>query len=338
MPALDAFISKQQAFEDLHTPAWHYYVENFTASIRGEVAGTLGVRGFTEQAVEFTSRLVRTVNNADIFYCAPLMRRLVSAAAESWPDDEPVRAEDWPTPWGWVLVPGGLTMIDVRGRVITTNAFSWQVTGGRVLLTYWVDKRSDPTHVRAMDGYDQLPTWTPWHVQQLALGQSLPKIMVLGRVLPPEVSDGIVWAETEQGYQAYIPEGWSKEELAPGFRTDGHTAWLISMLRIMRQPLADVSEQGLPANVRRGLSRRKVRVRKTVVTVIDFRRTSGEYESHGDREYTHRFFRRGHWRRQWFGSTEHNDRRQEAIWIHPTIVGDPSLPLLMREHVNALRR
>src|SRR5262245_65616716 len=106
MPALDAFHAKQQAFEDLHTPAWHYYVENFTASIRGEVAGTLGVRGFTEQAVEFTSRLVRTVNNADIFYCARLMRRLVWAAVEVGPGGDPVRGGDRRAPGGGGRVCG----------------------------------------------------------------------------------------------------------------------------------------------------------------------------------------------------------------------------------------
>lgn len=336
MPALDALHSKQACFEGLHTPAWHAYAENFTASIRGEVAGTLGVPGYTETAAEFTSRMVRTVNNADIFYCAPLMRGLVTAASESWPDDEVIRAEDWPTPWGWVLVPGGLTMIDVRGRVITTSAFSWQVTGARVLITLWADKAADPPHVRAMDGYDLLVDWSPWHVQQLTLGEPLPKILVLGQVLPPEVSDAIVWAETSEGYSAFFPEGWTREELQPGFKTDGHTAWLVSMLRIMRQPLADVTEHGMPANVRRGLARRKVRVRKTAVTVIDFRRRAGEYEHHGERTYSHRFLRRGHWRHQWYGSGE--ERHQEVIWVHPAVVGDPSLPLLLREHINALRR
>ena len=339
MPALDSFHTKQAAFEGLHTPEWHYYVENFTSSIRGEVAGTLGIPGYTESAADLTSRLVHTVNNADIFYVAPLMNRLVTAAAETWPEDEVVRADDWPTPWGWLYIPGGLTLIDVRGRVITTSAFSWQVTGGRVLLTLWCDKRADPPHVREMPGYENLPTWTPWHIQQLTLGQPLPKILSMGTVLPPEVSDAVVWTHLEgDSYQAFIPEGWSPEQLQPGLKLDGNVAWLISMLRIMRQPLADVTEHGLPANVRRGLAKRRVRVRKTHITVIDFRRRAGEYESHGEREYSHRFFRRGHWRRQWYGSEEHDDRRQEVIYIHPTIVGDESLPLLMREHVNALRR
>jgi hypothetical protein len=63
------------------------------------------------------------------------------------------------------------------------------------------------------------------------------------------------------------------------------------------------------------------------VVVVRLRRERGErHEPQSEANYSHRFVRSGHWRNQWYPSIQ--QRRQ--IWIDPTIVGDPSLPLIVR--------
>jgi hypothetical protein len=337
MPALDAFHSKQLAYSQFRTMPWILYAEAFATSVRGELPDVIGAYGYTETGPELTERLATTLDMAEIFYCSPLMNRLVSAAAEDWVDDEIVHVEDFPTTHGWVLVPGGLTMIDIRGRPMRTDALSWRVRGHLVEITYWGNKMYDQPWQKAMDSHEVMPQWTPWHLTQIRLGSPLPTTLQLGKMLPPEMTAQIHYQRTEQGLTASFPQGWSPEEMTPGEKTDGVLAWLVSMLRIMQQPLAAIHTEGLPANVRRQLKKENRRVRQTLVTVIDFRRREGDFDSHSEREYTHRFLRRGHWRKQPYKLDDGTwDRRR--IWIHATIVGDPSLPLILREHVNALRR
>jgi hypothetical protein len=93
----------------------------------------------------------------------------------------------------------------------------------------------------------------------------------------------------------------------------------------------------MPANMRKSLMRHPIRLKQKAVTVIDFRRRKGDFEHVGEREYSHRFLRRGHWRRQNY-KREDGEWERRRIWIHSTIVGDPSKPLILRDHVNALTR
>ena len=71
------------------------------------------------------------------------------------------------------------------------------------------------------------------------------------------------------------------------------------------------------------------------VTVVKLRR----HESSGARgsgawSLSYRYPRRGHWRKQWYGSAD--ARFQREIWIAPTVVGDDSLPFNNRTVVNAV--
>jgi len=338
MTAIDAFTMKQATFEGLHTGAWARWVDSFTASLRGEVPGTLGASGFVEQADEFSRDLVTTLSLAETFYVSPAMNALVTAAAEGWEGDETVEAEDFPTDHGWLFIPGGIANIDVRGRMYTTSALTWARRGGEVRVTFWADKRNDPPSEHSNPGWQALPQMTPWHLTTVHLGRPLPTALRFGRTLPPEVSEKIQWIEHEGGYAMTFPQGWTAEEMTPTMGPDPTIAWLVSTLRIMQQPLARVEREGLPAGVRKNLSKMPKRVKNTRVTVIDFRRRVGEREHGEGREFSHRFLRRGHWRRQWMGSEKDGTRRQARIWIHPTVVGPEDKPLILRDHVNALTR
>jgi hypothetical protein len=64
------------------------------------------------------------------------------------------------------------------------------------------------------------------------------------------------------------------------------------------------------------------------IVVIRLRREAGEHaEPSGEKaNYSHRFIRSGHWRNQWYPSAQIH----RQIWISPMVVGDPSLPLIVR--------
>lgn len=338
MPALDAFTMKADTFHAMTSQAWLRFVDGFTASLRGEMPGTLGASGFVEQADEFSRDCAQTLSLAETFYVSPNMNALVSAAAESWPADEVVTEDDFPTDVGWLYIPGGITSIDVRGSLYTTSAMTWRRRGNEVRVVLWANKHDDPPHMRNHESWPSMPTMTPWHITSLTIGGTLPIAIRMGKVLPPEVSQQMHWVNGPNGQTMLsFPQGWTAEEMQPHEGPDPSMAWLVTVLRIMQQPLASVERQGLPAGVRKALMKHPKRMKNTAVTVIDFRRREVDHEEGTGREYSHRFLRRGHWRRQPYKRDDGTwDRRR--IWIHPTIVGDPDKPLILREHVNALTR
>jgi hypothetical protein len=349
MTAIDAFHMRQQIHEDLHTRNFATFAHHFASSLRGEVAETIGVDDFGAGVADrlpfiasgdaLIAREVRVLRMSEAFYVAPLMQSMVTAAAESWPADEPVEAEGWPTSHGFMYVPGGVSTVDVRGQVNTTVAFTWEVHAEGTTVVWWTDKMTDNPLTKEEPYWQNMARWTPWHVTWLEHGKPLPTGLVLGTVLPPEVSAAMQWVKGPNGSMSLaIPhEGWTAAELKPHVGVDRVSAWLVAALRIMQQPLAAVERKGMPANVRRALDRRPRTLRQKAVTVIDFRRRESDFEAHGTREYSHRFLRRGHWRRQPYKRDDGTwDRRR--IWIHATIVGDPDKPLILRNHVNALMR
>lgn len=344
MSAIDAFHVRQVVWDSLHTKEWHRYAETYTSSLRGEVAETIpapetyAALDYIGTGDAYTAREVRVAKMAETFYVSPLMGKLVTAAAESWPEDEPVHVEDWPTTHGFMYVPGGVSTIDVRGQVNVTEIFAWEVRGGATHVTWWTNKKYDPPHLRESLGWQDMPTYLPWHVTVLKHGEALPTGMVMGTVIPPEDGLAMRWFKGSDGaISLSIPTGFTAEDLRPHIGVDRVSAWLVAALRIMQQPLASVERKGMPSNVRKAMMRYPKRLKQKSVTVIDFRRRTSDFESHTGREYSHRFLRRGHWRKTPYKRDDGTwDRRR--IWIHATIVGDPDKPLILRNHVNALMR
>lgn len=338
--ALDALYAKAEAFEDMKGPFWSRWARGYVDSINGKDYGTAPASpALYATSEELTASLTRLLDSADTFYVSPDMNRLIVAAAESWEADEPCWMEDFPTHTGWLYIPGGISRLDIRGQIMVTSVITWAIIGPGVVLTYWADKRNDRPDIKERPFWQQMPRLTPWHTTMTTWGRPLPQSIQMGTLLPPEVSNQIKWGRGPNGeLAALIPEGWSPEQLTPIARTDSIMAWLVSALRIMQTPIADVRRQGLPAAMRKDLAKRPHRFKNKAVTVIEFRRRTSEFASHGEREFSHRWLRRGHWRKQWYGSEKTGDRRQVRIWIHPTICGPEDKPVLLRQHVNALVR
>lgn len=351
MPATDAFHVRQTMWEDLHTEEFHRFAGYFTRSLRGEIQATdtAVLTGRTPEQIreampllrggdEFVAREVRVHRLAETFYVARPMTALVTAAAEDWPADETIEPEDWPTDHGIMYVPGGVATLDVRGQFEVTVAFSWEVHGDHTTVVWWTDKAYDSPYAKAKAGWDNIPRFTPWHVTYLEHGSPLPTGLIMGTLIPPEQAEQMRWTTGPNGEVGMtIPTGFTPEQLQPRVDTDRTSAWLVAALRIMQQPLAMVERKGQPAHLRKQLARRPITLRQKAITVIDFRRRVSDFTAGSGREYSHRFLRRGHWRRQPYKREDGSwDRRR--VWIHATIVGDPDKPLILRNHVNALTR
>jgi hypothetical protein len=179
VPPLDSLLTRQQLADDLGRPLMRHYIDAWYNRDPG-----LGT------AEEFRRGLVRGVAMAHNFYVTPEMSVLVSAAADSWEPDEPVRADDFPTQQGWLWIPGGIVTIDVRGSAVPTSAILWDVHGGMVHLSFFAD-RQHPLDTLGDVAPRELPRLTPWTASQMDLGHPVLRNLSLSTVVPPEVADRI---------------------------------------------------------------------------------------------------------------------------------------------------
>jgi len=374
MPALDTVPLKHQLLEDMHTANWRVMTESYYNSATGQRATEemlhFGASATNDYVRTFPNvdayrrRIERDVQFSDNYYVSPEMCVLVTAAAEAMPDEEEAKPEDFPTPGGFLLIPNGLVQTDIRGNAVVTNVIVWNTSGGVIRLCYLTDKNHPLDKANTVSGlqhaaeeenhpnsrhwalarWAEMPRLTVWHDMDHDFHAPLPQAFSMGAVIPPEISSQIAVLDQPDGSRLIQwPLGYSQEELrkvseiiTPSMKAEPVFRWLLACLRLMQQELTTVTDHGLPANLRRSLKGR-VRLKNTHVSVIEYRRRSASMPSESSREYTHRFLRRGHWRKQPYKNDD-GEWDRKSIWIHPTIVGDPSLPLLLREHVKALVR
>ena len=372
MPALDTVPLKYNLLEDMHGRIYRSMTDSYwksAAGLRtaediahyGESARNDYIADTFPNADAYRRRVERDVQFSDNYYVSPEMCVLVTAAAEVMPDSEQAKPEDFPTPGGFMLIPNGLVQTDIRGNAVVTNVIVWNTSGGIIRLTYLTDKNHPLDRANQQAGlaaaakeenhpnpeqwarqqWEQIPRLTPWHDMTHEFHAPLPRTFSMGAVIPPEISNQITVTDHPDGRRVITwPKGYEgqqmKEIIDPSIVAEPVFRWLLACLRLMQQELTTVTDHGLPANLRRSL-KGKVRLKNTHVSVIEYRRRSSSMPGESTREYTHRFLRRGHWRKQPY-KNEDGEWDRKSIWIHPTIVGDPSLPLLLREHVKALVR
>lgn len=362
MPAMDTLILKQQLLDDTRTPVWHNFMKHYADSLTGRAKdGTAptALQGRDDVTGEtMTSQIVRDLQMSHAYYVTSDMQALVTAAAEKMPSDTVVRAQDFPTPQGWLVIPGGITHLDVRGLPVSTSAILWSVWGGSVHLTLFADKNHPTDRARfatafvnddadpemrevarqTLASHRVLPRLTPWADAGQPLEQPITQVMLSGTVIPPEDARQMTFHRHNGNMTIHFPTGFSPESMNPHLEPAPVTRWLVACLRIMAQPLASIETIGVPANLRKQFRKSPVKMKHTLVTVITFRRREGRGLTGSGREYSHRFLRRGFWRKQWYKPVAHGEWDYYEVYIHPVIVGDPSKPLILREHVNVLSR
>lgn len=356
MPPLDSFLMKQETLEDVGTEFYARYLRSwYERSSKAqygivspsEITTDKEGRWLEQSAPEhgmvpadwqgFQKQLRHWLQLSHNYYVTPEMSVLVTAAADSWKDDETILAEDFPTEHGWMWIPGGIVEIDARGVPMPTSAVLWSMLGDAVTLVFFVDKRHPLDKEYGLGGMSGVSRLTPWCVVRSKIGEPVVRSLSLGMVIPPEMAKEMTIHREGSSVAISFPKGYDPSALKPEIRPDAVMVWLVACLRLMQQTITKVTDTGLPANVRRSL-RGKITMRHSHVTIIQYRRAEGaRQDQESRRELSHRFLRRGHWRRQPYKNVDGEwDRRR--IWIHPTIVGDSKLPLMLRDHVNALVR
>lgn len=358
MPALDALHMKGLFSEDLYDIRMQSYLDHFVQSVEGLGKAVRGPDGKPYRAVpnpgtfgnltgsDVAKRWGHWLQMAYTFYVAPSMKTLVTAAAESMPQEH-VRPGDLPTENGFMWIPGGIGAMDVNGKLLKHNAVLWSVHGGQVTVVWLVDKQdpedSGNINLRENDSenFAQMARLTPNHVTGATFGEPLPLTFGPNMLKPPDVeirvdkirvSDGYefrfnLWGEGAEAYRDVM-----KLETT----TDPAMQWLLACWRLMQQTVTSVVDEEAPRALRRQLQRQSLN--DTAVSVIQLRhRTMSEHSGDGEpREWSHQWLVRGHWRNQ--PCKEDGEWTTRLVWIHPYVKGDPDKPLLIREHVYSLVR
>lgn len=367
MPAIDALHSRSIVLDDLeHSGVMRTMLEAFITTTKDETeryGAPIFKRG--ARGDDIRDYLMRTLSVSEAFYVSGDMLLLATAGAEMLPDDVTVQDHDVVAPVGWMHFQEPVTVTDVRGKLLCFNAVSWAVgmAGDKpgVAVMWWsnkydpVDSVNVTSRLRYPKQWSSVPLYTFAHVTSLQFDRPLPRTVSLsgpgGAVIPPDfpvqvdTSQGrVTWtlpsgvlSDTPEYGKTFVP--FDQSDYTPTDMSAPDLRVLTVIWRLMRQTITDVSDstERIPAYLRKAIARQNTTDR---VSVIELRKHAKHREQGREIEWSHRFLRRGHWRHQWFGSEAKNNRRQEWIWVHPSIVnaGRDDLPLLVRDHVSALVR
>lgn len=347
MPALDAYGRKITLAQDLDGQQYAGYMEARVRSVRGELGDAVpshGVYDRTDTGAGVVQRMRVAVQAGFTYYVSPHMEAVVTAAAESLPDDDVVAPDDLPSPQGFLWIPGGLTLLDVRGRVLKYNAALWTVYGGQVFVWWLTDKYDeiDMTNREIRDRFGAkymatMPTLTPNGENRVRFGQPVPMTLGQTKVVPPEYRKAMTWIP-DQGLvfatDYEIPGDELKEWLTPKIQPDGVFRWLLACWRLMQQSVTRLDDLTPPRQLTKmgkgsGLPQHNV-------TVINLRSSPSRGDGSGNVDWSHRWLRRGHWRKQPYKVD--GEWVRKTIWIHPTVCGPDDKPLIIRDHVYNLRK
>jgi hypothetical protein len=355
MAAIDSIFHKATLLTDLEANAYmdvvtSGYIESLTGKLPQDSAHpTLpsphALPPSLRTGAAFLAAMAGWVRTSESFYISPDMMDVVFAAATALEncDDVAIEADTPPTPIGWLWLPVPLTILDIRSKIIRLHGCVWAVFGGCVQVV-WLTDKYDPVdsvnqHLREDEAlFPLLPRFTVAAVQRVPLGRPLRKTKRLttpdGGGVPPSLP--ITVTKDEGRTVLFFPKGYGPDEVTTVDAPALDMLFLYAFWTMMQQKIAARREEPLPRQARRLM--RQVNLSDAPITVIEFRRASINAGGGAGVEWSHRFLRRGTWRWQWYGSEKDGSRRQERIWIHPTIVNAhrTDLPFLVRDHVNAL--
>lgn len=295
---------------------------------------------------------------AEMFTATEEMCDLVQHAAESLPP-QTLEFSDLPAEEGWLYLPKPLVITDVRQLKIPISFVMWSrrisgYDGVEVApdlydpsdsVVMWAFVRLGDPNDPLMDGAspDQVRKMaqdTPYasltHVQTVAFGRYAWKFVddVPGS---RENVDQVMRSMHDLSEFVQVPGEVSKFRGQTGagaevtVEADPLVQFLFAYWHFVKSELADVNEETLPRQLRRQFARKEIPTGP--ISVVRLRKRRSE-AGDGEWSLTYRHVRRGHWRRQWYGSK--GSKYQRWIWIAPTIVGPDDAPLVERDVVNLL--
>ena len=287
------------------------------------------------------------------FYVDPRMTALVTAAAESMPSDSVLRPEDLPATHGFLLVPNGLSEIDLRGQLMVHNVVIWFQRAGGVDLWFLSNKYEERDmvnhrHLRMFgeEGMKGMPLLTTAVYTRIEFGEGVPMSLGSTKVLPPEITETMhvaVDPKTGTSYsmwgEGYDLNEWIGDSME--IRPNAAVAWIIAMWRLMQQTIVDVRTEPVERSLRKAAVKRKMKQNEVSVIALRKRKRAESEGPEVEIEWSHRWLVRGHWRQTWVGPRNGElgvDRYQVPVWIHPHVKGPDDAPFLVREHVYSLER
>lgn len=368
MTYLDAHYARLRLADDLASPTYRRYVEGFFKNKKRYLDG--GAVDLSS-GPEYLDAMIDVLEKAETFALSHNMYSLVQASATDMPA-EPLLPEDLPSREGFLWLAEPITELDVRGRLLRHHAVLWGAVNTSVVVWWFADRGDNMDEVnQSLRRNDPLQTLR-YRLGRFMLAEATQ--IRLDRALPvsPDTTQlhmlrdyGVLPDDWETSYNInyetiidedgtkrlrYVPvlrEGGDLTEeqfaliedayhgIAGTERISDGLKQLVCFWRLCQQTLSAREYEQPSRALRKQMIRRKL-VPKAV-TVIVLRRRKATGEGQNTVEWDHRWVRRGHWRQQWFGSHE-AERYQRAIYINPTICGPEHLPLVIRPHVNLLKR
>lgn len=346
---MDAYNKKLILTEDLGNELYAELMESRIRSERGEspdnsAIPSPGMWRRTDTGEFVVGRMRAALEMAPPFWVAPQMTELITAAAETMPDAS-IDESDLPSSQGFMTIPGGLAMIDVRGQLLSYDSVLWDQTPDGVDLFWFTDKydEKDATNlVLRRDlgrNYEMLPQLTIAQTLWLKFNEPVPRMIANGMILPPELSTQVFMDPDTGNIMVNHVKGYTTDELRelvqPRIKPDPITMWLIACWRLMGQTLTSLVAESVPRGLRRQAERRGMNNRGVTVITLRRRSVGGESGEHPV-DWSHRWLVRGHWRNQRYKLD--GEWTTKLRWIHPHIKGPDDKPLRLREHVYALTR
>lgn len=314
----------------------------------------------------------RVADIAEPWFITDEMATMVQIASETMPPHQ-MSKYDPPSHSGWLIFDHPLTFEANDGKPILTYGMVWTmrtigdprrgqpesygfVIYGLSTPQQWAADSGDPYAASLVSQMPRLP-YLIGTIGTNQMGRLPWKVLVNGN---PDIGHDPYVAAAVSSY--YSQTSWADEspplprgEIVKdgtddgmwGVRTpsgnlasiepDPADRWLLAFFRLLRQELPAVTSEPIPASLSRRL-RNAGHLAPDAVTIVSWRkREAGQCRTDTGRTLHYRHVRRGHWRM--------NNRRKingrwarYPVWIEPTIVGDPSLPMKHRTVVNAVTR
>lgn len=367
MPAIDTVNQRNQLLESVDNGG--------TTAMRVSYDSQISQIGLTYPYTRYLAELGQTLRQHPMFYVSPEMAEVARGAAISLQESDEVfelEPYDLPSHRGFLYLPGGLPFEDIRGEILVHHAVAWWREGPDALCMSWFTSKRDMRDQVNKSIYEREPDlWALLddlgfsHFYRVPLrsfnthSKGIYLTMADGSPLEKDIQfefsptgggKAMSWSSAtgdyvrmwrQEPFQGEIPpseRNWldpQAEGIKMERRSEITPPFLYAVWQLMRQTVTDLAE----VEPDRATRRRSQRLNAdSKVTVIELRkRESTRTDKETEVEWSHRWVRRGHWRRQPYKDEEGTWRRK-VIYIFPTVCGPEDKPLVIREHVNALVR
>jgi len=300
----------------------------------------------------YTDNIRAEAAAAELYTVTEEMLELVHHASKSLPA-QTIERFDLPDQVGWLHLPKPLA-IDGDNTLKITDILWTEVTLGKPGVDYGTEKNElrgvifhcfiskwlndvqfvDP-HAKAAFS-SEVPDVIPGVSMSAAFGYhtwtapvGTPEVDVLKSM--KSIHDGKIVRELPDNKYEIATSNGKLVTAAP----DPVVQFMKSYFHFINSKLASRYDERLPKSSIKWLRRLNLPVGP--VTVVKLRRTEHHGDSTGQTwELTYRYIRKGHWRKQWYGSGD--KKYQRSIYIVETIVGPDDGPLVIRDVVNLLAR